>query len=162
MFSLLKETDAEFVPPLSARESTTQTDLSQGTKTYEQREPITYFRELRKQEFLLAEEADRILGFLSFTSDREMELSGKHFSALYISTIAVGKAYRRRGIAGQLYDELLRRFGERTIVTRTWSTNRGHIHLLRNLNFTLLETIENDRGNGIDTVYYGRIKSYEE
>lgn len=162
VLDLLTESDLEFVPPLSARESTTQTDLSQGTKHCEQKVPLAYFRELQKQEFLLATENDRVVGFLSFTSDREMELGTQSFTAQYISTIVVGKAYRRMGIARQFYGVLLQRYREKNIVTRTWSTNRGHLHLLRELGFALLETIENDRGDGIDTVYYGRMKTYEE
>lgn len=162
VLSLLTESNLDFVPPLSARESTTQTELSRPGEGNEAKVPMRYFEEMKKQEFILATEGDRILGFMSFAPDREMCLAGRRFTADYLSTIVVGKAFRRQGIAGRCYACLLRHCKGRNIVTRTWSTNTGHIRLLRELNFSLLETIANDRGNGIDTVYYGRMKNHEE
>jgi hypothetical protein len=39
--------------------------------------------------------------------------------------------------------------------TRTWSTNASHLDLLDELGFDLIKRVEDDRGDGIDTVYYG-------
>ena len=70
--------------------------------------------------------------------------------------IAVDPAWRRRGIARSFYDLLMSLFPEQTLLisTRTWSTNNSHISLLEKMGFTGPLRIENDRGPGIDTVYY--------
>ena len=41
------------------------------------------------------------------------------------------------------------------VTTRTWDSNDRHLDLLSDLGFELLTRIEDDRGEGIDTVYYG-------
>lgn len=162
VLAILTECDSEFVPPLSSRESTTQTSFSPSSENMPSKVPITYFEQMKRQEFLLAVMGDSVVGFMSFTPAREMIVGGIQLTTLYLSTIAVGRQYRKRGIARLCYDYLIQRFGQNNIVTRTWSGNEGHIHLLHTLGFTLLEKIENDRGNGIHTVYYGRLTEDEE
>jgi hypothetical protein len=54
------------------------------------------------------------------------------------------------------YREMIAAFPTRPIFTRTWDGNAGHLKVLDRLGFSLLETLENDRGPGIHTVYYGR------
>ena len=42
------------------------------------------------------------------------------------------------------------------IFTRTWSTNASQMNILPKMQFCELERIPNDRGDGIDTVYFCR------
>jgi ribosomal protein S18 acetylase RimI-like enzyme len=56
-----------------------------------------------------------------------------------------------------MYDHLFNeKYADRNIFTRTWSTNTAHISILKKYNFREIHRIENDRGEGIDTVYFSR------
>lgn len=161
VWRLLQSADREFVPHLSQRESTYQGDLSEGKDSVSS-VPAAYFEELKTQPFLLAVQNGQVAGFLSFRCGYvPPPLAGKVLSedlSLYITTIIVDRPFRRQGIARQLYHLLFSRFSEpgRMISTRTWHTNRSHIGLLLDLGFQGPVTIPDDRGPGIDTVYYYR------
>lgn len=74
------------------------------------------------------------------------EMKRQHFIA----------AYRRHGLAQGFYHRLMALYPRfrRLISTRTWSGNSNHISLLQKLAFTGPVRIPDDRGPGIDTVYY--------
>ena len=154
----LKTHGGEVIPPLDRRESTCQQALQGGRPDEEG--PEAYFEELKRQRFLLAEEGGQVAGFFSYRygyvppvlTDRV----GENLLGLYVTTIIVGGDFRRRGIAGGFYRLLSTRFPERRrlISTRTWSGNAGHIVLLERLGFSGPVRIPDDRGAGIDTVYY--------
>ena len=153
---LLAAADDEFVPPLSAREGTTQTEgLS------EQRNDVLdeYYEQCIDQSFILAYEADTVYGFLSFKRGYDIEEFGQYTPSTYVSTVIVDPDTRREGYARAMYEELLTNTPEEIrdpyVTTRTWSTNDRHLNLLDDLGFELLERVEDDRGDGIDTVYYG-------
>ena len=149
IWALLCAADGEFVPPLSARTQTTQAHLSGGKA---QSAPQAYFEGLLKQSFLLAEEDGAVVGFLSFIPVRR-DLG---FACNYISTIIVEKSHRNRGITSQMYRKLFEISGNTPIATRTWSQNAAHIALLGKLGFREHSRIPNDRGEGVDTVYFVR------
>ncbi len=144
--------DKEFIPPLSSRGSTTQ----QGLAEAEDMGGIdSYFEEMKNQCFVLALEGDVLAGFMSF----KINHTGAHIPEgenLYASTSVVHPDYRGRGLMTSFYTEMIRAFPEKAIYTRTWHENFGHLKVLSRLGFELLERIENDRGDGIHTVYYGR------
>jgi ribosomal protein S18 acetylase RimI-like enzyme len=153
---LLRAGDEEFVPPLSAREGTTQTsglDESRNDALDE------YYQQCIEQSFILAHTDGDVLGFLSFRDGYEADALGEYTPATYVSTIIVDPEHRREGLARRMYLELLTAIPESLhqpyITTRTWSTNDNHLNLLEELGFELLTRIEDDRGEGIDTVYYG-------
>ncbi len=143
---LTKAADEDFVPPLSTRMSTTQKNLNPGASE-DVEGPVEYFAELKKQHNLLAVEDNRLLGFMSFRPDHEL--------GCYVSTVIVDASIRNQGIAKQLYEKLIAT-AVRPIATRTWSQNHAHIHILEELGFINFDTIPNDRGVGIDTVYFKR------
>lgn len=155
IFELLCDADGDFVPPLSSRESSTQSDFSGGGKSGTK--PLSYFEKIKAQPTVLAEENGRISGFMSLIKDRKMNIGGRDITALYLSTLIVDRECRGRGISRQMYGYLIENFGDKNIVTRTWSSNAAHLSLLGKLGFSLLDTVKNDRGEGTDTVYYGRI-----
>lgn len=166
LWILLKQADREFVPPLSARETSTQQHLAESTPApqtdHASAEPTLYFQAMMQQHFLLAEENGCLLGFLSCIPAYTLMLPCKEARlCTYVSTIIVDSAHRGKGIARMLYRHLFS-ITENPIVTRTWSSNHAHIGLLGTLGFELIATLPNDRGAGIDTVYYQKDVRQEE
>ncbi|MFC7021250.1 MULTISPECIES: GNAT family N-acetyltransferase [Haloarcula] len=153
---LLAEANDEFVPPLASREGTTQT-----AGLDEQRNDALedYHEQCMDQSFVLAHADDDVYGFLSFRQDYATEALGDYIPSNYVSTIIVDEARRREGYARRMYETLLTDLPPSArapyVTTRTWSTNDGHLTLLEELGFECLARLEDDRGEGIDTVYYG-------
>ena len=154
VWELVKRYDHEFIPPLSARESTSQSILT--TQHGIEAEPVQYFEQLLKQEFLIALEKDKLLGFMSFNKHYVNDDLQDQLDTIYISTIIVDGDYRGKGITTRFYAALqeLAKQWQKPITTRTWSTNHSHIHLLNKLQFKEIKRIKNGRGTGVDTVYY--------
>lgn len=152
LYDLLTLGEKEFVPPLSTRSSTTQQNLSSdGVGGVD-----AYFEQMKKQSFVLAMEEGECVGFMSFLTEYE----NPHLPVgkkLYASTCVVHPEHRGKGMMTGFYREMIRSFPDYPIYTRTWHENYGHLKVLQKLGFELLETIENDRGEGIHTVYYGRL-----
>ena len=74
VWELTVKADKEFVPPLSARNSTRQDMLAGAPEgAAEEMLPGAYFREMENQSFLLAIEKDTVVGFLSFIPDYHSE-----------------------------------------------------------------------------------------
>ncbi len=153
---LLYVADEEFVPPLSNREGTTQIDGLQ-----EQRNDALdeYYEQCIDQSFIIVHKEDDVHGFLSFRQGYDIKALGSFSPSTYVSTIIVDPSQRRNGYARSMYQELLTNVPTEVldpyVTTRTWHTNDHHLNLLDDLGFELLECIDNDRGKGIDTVYYG-------
>lgn len=153
---LLRAADQEFVPPLSDREGTTQT-----AGLDEQRNDALddYYQQCIEQSFILAHDGDTVHGFLSFRRDYELDELGEYTPSTYVSTIIVDPEHRREGLARRMYLELLTECSSSLespyVTTRTWGSNDQHLNLLDELGFDLLKRLEDDRGEGIDTVYYG-------
>lgn len=153
---LLEENDSAFVPPLSARCNTTQTDFQSAIPSNSGVD--AYFGQMMKQAILAVLEKDELLGFVSFvenfTSDAIEQVSQPN---IYISTVLVQSYARGKGVTKKAYDYLFNNlFPERSIYTRTWSTNTAHIKILSAFDFAEIKRIFNDRGEGIDTVYFAR------
>lgn len=162
VWNILCECDKDFYPPLSSRESTYQTaNLLQSTNSHSL-QPVSYFEELKKQHFLLFKDclSERIIGFLSFKHFYQSEETSGYNPSNYITTTCVLKEYRNLGVGKKLYDffesNLDEKFRLRYITRRTWSTNDNQLHLYEKLNYTLICTLENHRGKGIHTVYFGK------
>lgn len=153
ILDMIRVADKDFVPPLSARSSTTQSDLkgvsSGGVENY--------FSEMMKQEILGAFEENKLLGIVSFRDNYESDVV-KILPNIYISTLFVHSDARGRGLTKILYSYLFDLYSDRSVFTRTWSTNIAHIKILEYFGFTLFLRLENDRGEGIDTVYFKKEK----
>lgn len=159
IWELLVEVDQEFVPALSSRDSPIDVDLSHASSVNSRAQPHRYFNELLTQRSLVVEHAGDVVGFLSFREDYLVPEIGEHCSA-YVSTVAVDKAFRRGGLARNLYIALHRRIGNPDrwryhTTIRTWSTNFGHNQLVQSLGYEIVGRVENGRGPGIDTLIYG-------
>lgn len=154
VWKLLCRYDSEFIPPLSAREYTYQSDLTVCRAANQ--EPKQYFETLKKQSFLLAQDEDKVIGFMSFRPHYISEDLNDQVETLYVTTVIVDKEYRGQGITTHLYAKLgdIAEQRRQPLMTRTWSTNDSHIRVLHNIRMQEIRRIEDGRGPGIDTVYY--------
>ena len=152
LLEILEENDKAFVPPLSQRTNTTQTDLQGNTEG----SIAQYLDGVMEQSVLVMLEADEVLGFVSFRENFVSDvIKEKSLPNIYISTVVVRAKARGRSLTKKAYAYLFQiLYPERRIFTRTWSTNEAHIKILKAFGFTELKRIENDRGAGIDTVYF--------
>ena len=153
ILNMLELCDKEFVPPLSLRSSTTQRDLKSGEENIDGVK--SYFEEVMKQHLMVATENEKLLGFVSFkenfTNDK---ISENELPDIYISTIIVHPEGRGRGLTKKMYKILFDEYKDVNIFTRTWSLNTAHIKILKEFGFETFSVLENDRGEGIDTVYF--------
>lgn len=153
IWDLLVLADNEFVPSLSSRNSTLQTSFEE-TESPHQDKPVAYFEIIKQQNFILALKDDKVIGFLSYIPDYILPFSymDEEIATQYVSTIIVAPQFRGQNITQMLYKKLIDE--KSCIATRTWSTNNAHINILRKLKFELVKTLPNDRGRGIDTLYF--------
>ncbi len=153
IFDMLKASDKEFVPPLSFRVSTTQSDLKGSLS---EKGIKSYFDTLLTQEVLGIFIDKKLAGVISFILDyKNQEIHNLDSNNVYLSTLVVSSEFRGQGITKKAYDYLFNTlYLSRSIYTRTWSTNYAHIKILNEFNFSLILNKPNDRGNGIDTVYF--------
>lgn len=153
VYSLLDECDNEFVPPLSHRVSTRQSNLK-GASSSSAAGLRSYFDEMTRQSFLLAisNTDGRLLAFLSYIPRRQLPEEILDRESTYVSTICTAHDARSNGIARALYRELEELAD--TITIRTWSTNESQLHVLNILGYEELAKIPNDRGQGVDSLYF--------
>lgn len=163
IWEILCQCDEEFYPPLSARNSSSQKQLkgTDGSSMKKNGEPIVYYEEMIQQNFVLAYEDDgQVSGFMTFKRDYICEALEPFGKSLYITTICVRKECRRKHVMDALYDhmegEVTRACGCDRISTRTWSLNTGHLHELALRGYDTVAVLKDDRGEGIDTVYFGQ------
>lgn len=170
--ALLRWGDEQFVPPLSARHSSTQSDLAPHAAAADHAID-DYYRALLEQRFLLAvddgADADgadgngntdgkrTLAGFMSYRPDYACAYVDGGVCT-YVSTILVAEAYRGAQLTERMYRALftLPDVTGTVVATRTWSKNGAHLHILRKMGFSLIKTLPDDRGPGIDTVYYAK------
>ena len=146
------------MPPLSQRQSTTQENLKDPGGHREGGSVRQYHGQLMRQEILAAISEDRLLGLVSFRQNVETDRIRKTPN-LYISTLVLHPEARGKNLTYQMYEDLFfGRFKDHSIFTRTWSTNIAHIKILSRFNCTEMDRIPNDRGAGIDTVYFSLIR----
>ena len=158
ILKMLIISDKDFCPPLSARTSTTQADLSSNQVSVNG--VLSYFEEMKKQRFAAAYDGEKLLGFVSFKEDyTSEEICQEDLPNIYLSTLIVSPEARGKGITYSLYGKLFSTYKNANIFTRTWSTNASHIKILSKFGFELFKTIKDDRGKGIDTVYFRKNKA---
>ena len=150
---LLTESDNDFVPPLSKRSS--PLDKSFGASNGENG-ILSYFEEMKRQEILAVFEGKEMLGFVSYRHDFTSDIITKEeLPNIYVSTLVLKKSARGRGLTKIIYSHMFSElYADRRIFTRTWSTNLAHTKILSGFGFSEIFRKENDRGIGIDTVYY--------
>lgn len=159
IWDILCQCDDEFYPRLSLRESSSQKDLT-GTGAGTAK-PETYFREMIQQDFILAydETGKTVTGFMTFKQNYICSALEPFGVSLYITTVCVRKELRGHGIMKALYKCMETQVPEacacRRISTRTWSLNQAQLHELDKRGYHRLAVLKDDRGPGVDTVYFG-------
>lgn len=153
ILNMLIDGDEDFVPPLSARRSTTQADLAGHEKG--QDGIMRYFEEMKKQRIMVATEDGKLLAFVSFREDYTNDvIQAEDVPNIYVSTLIVKPEGRGRGLTREMYTVLFKAYENVSIFTRTWSTNIAHTKILSKFDFETLCVLKDDRGAGIDTVYF--------
>ena len=153
LLDILTQNDTAFVPPLSSRTGTTQTSF----QSKENPSGVAdYLTQMLSQQILGVFLEDNRVGFVSYRENRVTDVFGAETMLnIYISTLVLQPETRGMGITKKayryLFDEI---YPERNVYTRTWSTNTAHIKILQSFGFEELKRIPNDRGEGIDTVYF--------
>ena len=109
-----------------------------------------------RQPILAAFEEDKIIGFVFFKENYTNEIiSAAELPNIYISTLIVAEEARGKGLTLKMYYHLfVGLYPERSVFTRTWLTNAAHTKILLHFDFTELIRKYEERGKGIDTVYY--------
>lgn len=168
ILDILVECDKEFVPPLSSRNSTKQADFNFIGNYDTDNKPMEYFKKITEQHNILVIQDGIVIAFMSYiyNYDKNEFFNKNNIDDInnYISTICVRKEFRRKGITEKMYEyienALPKDIASKYVSTRTWSTNIGHINLLKKRNYENTYTIKNDRiledGTKVDTVYFGK------
>jgi len=152
IYEILKEADNEFLPPLSQRSSTTQSDLKPSS---ENDGVMKYFNEMINQRIMVALEDGQILAFVSFRENyKNSEITDTELPNIYISTLIVKPEGRGKRLTQIMYEMLFKEYETVNIFTRTWSLNAAHIKILSKFDFKEYKVLKNDRGEGVDTVYF--------
>lgn len=165
IWEILCECNNEFVPPLSSRNSSSQADLRTGpgaAGACAADQPFVYFEELRKQQFIVAVKDSRVVGFLSFRTGYICDALSDFGASNYITTVCVRKDSRKQGILTMMYELMETCLPDEVdcdrISTRTWSQNDPQINTLMKKGFSIVKRIPDDRGPGVDTLYFGKVK----
>ena len=164
IWEILKMCDGEFYPPLSMRTSSYQKNFSPAQGTAGDDGPRAYFNEMIRQEFLLTYLDEEMVGFMTFRTSYLYEQLGEDYNpSLYMTTACVKPDCREHGIMNALYDrmeqEMTLKFSCPVVTTRTWSTNEAQMWMLPRHGYKQIYVLKDDRGPGVDTVYFGKIIS---
>ena len=159
LYELLEASDVEFFPPLSSRSSTTQSTLKPSVSA--QNGVRAYYNQMIKQNILCAHDSGKIAGLVSYIENYSCDAIGNsELPNIYVSTVIVSPEYRGQKLTARMYSHLFDViFPDHLVFTRTWSTNFAHTRILSSFGFIEHLRLENDRGVGIDTVYYKKEKS---
>ena len=157
IWELLKAYDHEFIPPLSARNSAYK-KIPVGTDAVtDENGPIAYFNEIINYKFVLACRNGKTVGFMAYIPNHTVAVEGyESFVAEYASTAIVTPECRGNGAMKRFYQAIIDKNPEKNVATRTWSGNDAHLRVLEKHGFELFARLVDDRGPGIDTVYFIR------
>lgn len=149
VFELLQIADSEFLPPLSSR----------GPGTPQENLDGVFRKELERWLLCAIDEEDSenpvLAGYMSYEDDHVSEKSNNGLPCRYVIRVIVRPEYRGNGITDALYARLAQLskdvpgFG-----VRTWTTNHTHRKVLERCGFVKDGVIKDDRGPGIDSIYY--------
>ena len=101
IMELLSLCDQEFIPPLSARSSTIQSNL--GPQGGKREGPVAYFENIQHQPAFLAVDDGRVVGFMSLKKNYVCEeIPPSHSPNVYVTTVTVSythlDVYKRQSL----------------------------------------------------------------
>lgn len=154
--TLLHLCDRDFIPPLSNRNSTSQTDWS---TTEGKTDGIAeYLENICAQHVVLWKENGVVQSFMTWKDHFNCEHLKDWPDSCYLTTLCVHPAFRGQGISEVMYTEaekdIEQKFPGTSVTLRTWSTNRAQEHILEKRGYSLVKRLPDDRGEGVDTVYF--------
>ena len=154
---LLADADDSFVPPLTGTERTAVSrSADEGTAT----DLEGYVDRCVSRPMVGAFDDGDLVGFGSFEEISSADALEGYTPTHHVELLIVDERVRDRGIGTRLYrsllDDLPPSVAQPHVSTKTWSTNHAHIAILERLAFSCVERIPDDRGPGVDTVYYAR------
>lgn len=154
---ILSLVDEEFVPPLtdSSRAAVTRTEAEGGASDLR-----GYVKRCLTRPLVGALVDDTLVGLLSFEHIADAFPVASYTPTNHVEIIAVRPTHRGHGLAAAMYRHILHELptdvARPNVSTKTWDSNVAHIAVLDRLGFDLVAREVNDRGPGIDTVYYAR------
>lgn len=159
IIEILTLSDKDFVPPLSTRTGTLQKDLKSVKNSSSG--VFNYYSQMNSQKILCVIENGLVLGFVSYIEDFVNEvITAEKTPNIYVSTLLLRVEARGQNLTYKMYDYLFNNlYQNRNIFTRTWSTNISHLKILQKFEFEELLRKKDDRGAGIDTVYFCKMRT---
>ncbi|SFM78085.1 GNAT family N-acetyltransferase [Methanolobus profundi] len=138
--------DTDFYPPLSERGGGISERMQRDLDTPEANYLIARLSEPDSSDPLCG-----IIGMIGCTRNWK----GK--DTAYVNFLATHPDHRGHGISKELtirYEKLLAEQGIRQIYLCTWSSNPAAIKFYEDRGYYAYSIVLNDRGNGVDTIYY--------
>ncbi len=156
IFNMLVDADDDFLPPLSSRIVDPETNRNTFSDERNEQNIRDYCAAMLKESVLAIFLDSALCGFVSFAENLKNETITETPN-IYIGTAVIAASLRGKGVLKAAYDYLFNTvFPERSIFTRTWSTNAAHIKVLSKFSFDEIKRIKDDRGDGIDTIYFAK------
>ena len=156
VLAILNACNRDFCPPLSQRADTSQKNLEQGTENEDG--VMNYFKAVLEQHTAVGKTDGKIISFLSYKTDYSCKELEKFGSVYYLTTLCVLPRYRGLGYSEEMYKAVIENIfsgdGDAVVTLRTWSTNRAQMHLMERLGFSCVAVLKDDRGKGVDTMYF--------
>lgn len=78
----------------------------------------------------------------------------------YVTFLGIDPKYRGKGIGFKLRKYMInymKKEGIEVVKSRTWSQNKKMLHINKKMGFNVDKIIKNDRGPGIDTIWFKKI-----
>lgn len=158
ILELMKLCDNDFVPPMSKRFSPFQSELN-PSESADESGILRYHSAMMNESVMCIVENGALLGFVTYVENHRYQnvITDEDLPNIYVCTLIVNPSARGLGLTKVMYDHLFcEKFADRNLFTRTWSTNAAHISILKKYGFEEIHRIPNDRGESIDTVYFGK------
>lgn len=156
IYDILKECDEDFCPPLSCRGGTNEKSLANAERNEEG--ILQYFQDVRAHSNVVLTCNGKAVAFMSFVRPYDCEELHPYQPLTYLTTLCIRHDFRGKGLSVVMYEKTMefikKKYPQDTITLRTWSTNKAQMHLMKRLEFQLVATLKDNRGPGVDTVYY--------
>ena len=135
VFEFFKITDSDYYPPLS------------------ERKPLAAYIDpiIKDGNIIYLKENNEIIGMITYYYNYP------DLNAAYISTISILEHYRGKNLSKLLMDKCFKDLKNNKIPLvkiKTWSTNNITTNLYPKLGFKIIKVIKDDRGPGVDSIYY--------
>lgn len=143
IYRFMKLVNDDFTPPLDERE-----------KNIQERIQNTLYKPDSGYLILESQTMDSnifIIGIIGFDKYWKNEMDA------YINFLAIHPEYRGLGLSSILVKKVeskLKYEGIQHINVCTWSTNKPVLNFYEKRNFQVNQVLKNDRGYGLDTIYY--------